>query len=430
MTLVTIPFGGRPLSFEIPAPNLAEILSPQPSRPLKNLPAAIEAALERPIGQEPLERRVKAGDRVLIISDDITRLTPSDRLIPPLLTRLNRAGVPDRRIASIMALGTHRYMTEAEMIAKVGEAVYRRIHVFNHEWRDPEALVDVGFSSRGTPLKVNRAVIEADVIIGLGAIVPHHIAGFSGSSKIIQPGVCGAATTAATHILSCDGGGDSFLGHEDNPVRRDMDDMAEKVGLQTIFNVVMDSEGGVVGVFYGAMRAAFRQGVKLARKIYGIRYHETPDIVVANSYPCDLDFWQSHKAQYPAVRMVRPGGTIIVCTPAPEGVSPVHTDLLDFTAWPSGKIRAAYRRGDLKNGVATALAMAWAMVREKASVITYSPGIPAEDKARLGHIHAPDIQWAIEEAFRRQGPRARISVLTHAPDTLPIGPGAALVKSS
>ncbi|MEN8809058.1 MAG: nickel-dependent lactate racemase [Desulfobacterales bacterium] len=429
MTLVTIPFGGRPLGFDVPDPNLAEILSPHPSRPLENLSAAIEEALERPIGQEPLERRVKPGDRVLIISDDITRLTPSDRLIPPLLARLNRAGVPDRRIACIMALGTHRYMTAAEMIAKVGEAVFRRIEVINHEWRDPEALVDVASSGRGTPLKVNRAVIEADVIIGLGAIVPHHIAGFSGSSKIIQPGVCGAATTAATHILSCEGGGDSFLGHEDNPVRQDMDDMAEKVGLQSIFNVVMDSEGGVVGVFYGAMRAAFKQGVKLAREIYGIRYHETPDIIVANSYPCDLDFWQSHKAQYPAVRMVRPGGTIIVCTPAPEGVSPVHTELLDFTAWPSDRIRDAYRRGNIKNGVATALAMAWAMVREKASIITYSPGIPVEDKTRLGHIHAPDIQWAIEKALRRQGPKARISVLTHAPDTLPIAPGAAPEKS-
>lgn len=132
MTLITLPFGGRPMGFEVPAPNLAEILSPRPSRPLEKLPAVIEEALQRPIGQEPLERRVKPGDRVLIISDDITRLTPSNRLIPPLLARLNRAGVPDRRIACIMALGTHRYMTEAEMIAKVGEAVFRRIYVFNH----------------------------------------------------------------------------------------------------------------------------------------------------------------------------------------------------------------------------------------------------------------------------------------------------------
>jgi hypothetical protein len=118
--------------------------------------------------------------------------------------------------------------------------------------------------------------------------------------------------------------------------------------------------------------------------------------------------------------MVRPGGTIIVCTPAPEGVSPVHTDLLDFTAWPSEEIKSAYREGRITNGVAAALATAWAMVREKASVIMFSPGIPAADKVRLGHTHAASIDAAVAEALRRQGPDARLSVLTHAPDMLPI----------
>jgi nickel-dependent lactate racemase len=184
----------------------------------------------------------------------------------------------------------------------------------------------------------------------------------------------------------------------------------------------MDTNANVAGFFFGEMRAVFLEGVKLARKIYGVPYHETPDIVVANSCPCDLDFWQSHKSQYPAQRMVKPGGTIILCTPAPEGVSPVHTELLDFTSWPSDKIKSAYRRGDLKNGVASALAVAWAMVREKASVITFSPGIPPEHKARLGHTHAPNIEWAIQEALRRQGPSARLTVLTHAPELLPVGP--------
>jgi len=420
MATVTLPFNGSPLSFEVPDGNLADVLSPRPSTPLADLEQAIDAALAAPIGQDPLEKWVRPRDRVMIVSDDITRLTPADRIIPALLGRLNAAGLPDDRIGCIMALGTHRYMTEAEMKAKVGEAVYRRIRVFNHEWRDPDALADLGASSRGTPLQVNRAVAEADVVIGLGAIVPHHIPGFSGSSKIIQPGVCGARTTAATHMLSCSGGGDSFLGIADNPVRRDMDDMADRVGMGTIFNVVMDSQGGVVGVFFGDMRAAFRAGVDLAGKIYGVAYHETPDIVVANSYPCDLDFWQSHKSQYPAQRMVRPGGTIIVCTPAPEGVSPVHTELLDFTSWSSTEIKAAYGDGRIKNGVAAALATAWAMVREKASVIMVSPGIPAADKARLGHTHAESIDAAIAEALRRHGPDARLSVLTHAPDMLPV----------
>jgi len=422
MTILTIPFGGQPHKLEVPDRNLAEVLSPRPSRAVLDLDAAIKAALDTPVAQSPLEAWVKPGDRVVIVSDDATRLTPVHRMLPGLLRRLNAAGVPNANIACIMALGTHRYMTEAELRAKVGDAVFGQIRVFNHEWRNPQALVDLGTSSRGTPLLVNRAVVEADVVIGLGAIVPHHIPGFSGSSKIIQPGVCGDRTTAETHLLSCESGGDSYLGIEDNPVRRDMDDMADRVGLRTIFNAVLNDAGEVVGLFYGAMRPTFKAGVKLAREIYGVEYRKTPDIVLANSHPCDLDFWQSHKSLYPAQRMVKPGGTIIVCTPAPEGVSPVHTELLDFTAWPSKDIKAAYRDGRLTNGVACALAIAWAMVREQASVINYSPGITPEEKAKLGHTHAPTLAWAVAEALRRQGPDARLTVLTHAPELLPIGP--------
>jgi len=131
--------------------------------------------------------------------------------------------------------------------------------------------------------------VEADVVIGLGAIVPHHIPGYSGSSKIIQPGVCGPRTTAETHMLSCEGGGDSFLGIEDNPVRRDMDDMADRVGMKTIFNVVMDSEGRVAGLFCGEMRAAFRKGSERRGRSTGSSprnaRHRGRQLL-----PCDLDF--------------------------------------------------------------------------------------------------------------------------------------------
>jgi nickel-dependent lactate racemase len=424
MPILTIPFGGEPYELTIPDRNLAEVLSPRPSKALPDLDAAIEAALDAPIDQFPLEAWVKPSDRVLIVSDDTTRLTPVDRILPALLRRLGAAGVPDANVECILALGTHRYMTEQEMRAKVGDEIFDRIRVFNHEWQDPQALIDLGASSQGTPLLINRAVLAADLVIGLGTIVPHHIPGFSGSSKIIQPGVCGDRTTAETHLLACEGGGDSYLGIEDNPVRRDMDDMADKVGMQTIFNAVLNESGDVVGLFFGEMRKAFRSGVQLARKIYGVEYREMPDIVLANSHPCDLDFWQSHKSLYPAQRMVRPGGTIIVATPAPEGVSTVHTELLAFTSWPSRDIMTAYREGRLKNGVACALAIAWAMAREHASVINYSPGISAEEKAALGHTHAPTLEWAVEEALRRQGSDARLTVLTHTPEMLPIGPAA------
>ncbi len=418
--VIKIPYDQEFLSFELPRENLIGVYSPQEWPPLEDLDQAISAALDSPLGQPPLEQWIKPHDKVLIVSDDNTRSTPAHRIIPALLDRLASAGVTDDQVSCIMALGTHRYMTEEEMRDKVGEEVFRRIRVFNHEWRDPEQMAELGQSSRGTPISINRAVVEADVVIGLGTVVPHHIPGYSGSGKIIQPGVSGPRTTAETHMLACSGGGDSFLGLADNPVRADLEEIAEAVGMAAIFNVVLNRDAEVTGVFFGRREKVFPRAVELARRVFGFEYRETPDIVVSGAHPCELDFWQSHKAQYPAQRMVKPGGVIILCTPAPEGVSPVHTDLLDYTSWPSAKIKASYRSGELKNGVAAALATAWAMVREKADVITFSPGIPEEDKLKLGHTHAPDIQWALEEAFRRQGPSARVAVLTHAPDMLPV----------
>ena len=246
---IYLPWGDDSLLCEIPLKNLGEILSPNTRPPLADLDGAIGRALDAPIGLAPMPQWIKAGNKVLIISDDVTRLTPVYRILPPLLYRLNQLGVKDADITVLMALGTHRYMTEAEMKAKVGPVVYKRVRVVNHLWREKDTLVELGRTSLGTPLAVNRLLLESDVVIGLGAIVPHHIPGYSGGSKIIQPGVCGPKTTAETHLLSCEGGGDSFIGQLDNPVRRDMDEMAAKVDLKAIFNVVMDQKGAPLGVF-------------------------------------------------------------------------------------------------------------------------------------------------------------------------------------
>ena len=100
--------------------------------------------------------------------------------------------------------------------------------------------------------------------------------------------------------------------------------------MKTICNVVSDPKGQVAGVFFGSRAEVFTRAVGLARSVYGFEYQGIPDIVVAGASPCEIDFWQSHKALYPAQRMVKPGGTIILCTPAPEGVSPVHAAVLEY----------------------------------------------------------------------------------------------------
>ena len=416
---VTIPFYGQVSTFRVKRRNLAEILTPRPAPAIENLEAALQETLSHPVGQERLQEWIKPGDRILLVCDDNTRLTPADRLLPPLVQALNQAGVPDGQISVLMALGTHRPMTKNERLAKVGPDLFRRLKVFNHEWDNSEKLIDMGTTKHGTPIHVNRAAQEPDVILGIGAIVPHHISGFSGSSKIIQPGICGAVTTAETHLLSARADV-SLLGLERNPVREEMDEMADRVGMKTLLNVVLTSEGLVAGIYFGEMRSVFKKGVELATTIYGVYYHEEPDIVVANSFPCDLDFWQAHKSLYSAAMMVRRGGTIIVVTPAPEGISSTHSSLLTYTPWSSERIEMAYRRGQIEDGVGAALAIAWARVREKAGVIMVSPGISAPDKAKLGFTHADDMESALSEAFRRQGSQARVSILTHASETLPM----------
>ena len=150
MTQLTIPFENSTLDFEIPKPNLSGVFSPRPIAPLADLDGAIREALDRPLGQQPLETWVRPSDRVLIISDDNTRFTPASRMILQILERLASAGVPDERVSCIMALGTHRYMTDEEMRSKVGDEVYRRIRVFNHEWYDHSQLADLGQSKSGT----------------------------------------------------------------------------------------------------------------------------------------------------------------------------------------------------------------------------------------------------------------------------------------
>jgi len=158
---ITIPFEGKPLTFGVSEDNLAEVLSSHKAASVEDLERAVSEALANPLGQQPLQEWIKPRDRILILSDDNTRFTPANRLLPPLIKTLHEAGVPNEGISIIMALGTHRPMTEQEMVEKVGPEIFRHIKVFNHDWKNKDQLVDMGSSKNGTPLHVNRAVLDA-----------------------------------------------------------------------------------------------------------------------------------------------------------------------------------------------------------------------------------------------------------------------------
>jgi len=375
----------------------------------------------QPIGGPSLGDLVHDVRHLMLVADDGTRPTPTDVILPILLDALNRAGLADSAITLVIALGTHRAMTPAEIVTKFGREAVARIHIVNHEPFDPDALVDLGTTPGGVHVTVNRAVLDADLVIGIGSIVPHHIPGFSGGAKIIQPGVCGDRTTGEVHLLSVRHRR-SLLGVVENRVREEMEAIAERAGLAAILNTVLNAEGRVVGAVYGDVKAAFRAGVALSRRIYGVPVPGLADIVVAGSHPCDSEFWQAHKTLYSAELCVKQGGTIIIVTPCPEGVAATHAGVLDFGGGSWEEIEAGIASGAIDDLTAGALTLAWANARERASIALVSGGISEDDARKLRFTPFRTVDEALADALARHGAGATVTVLPFAPDTLPILP--------
>ncbi len=337
MLNISIPYGSEERILRLPEKNLLSVASPNPINPCADPQREVLRALENPIGVLPLRDAARGMQRVVIAADDLTRQTPVEIILPALLNELNQAGVRDEQITVLIALGTHRPMTTQEICAHFGDEVVTRVEVMNNPWQNRAEMVDLGDTPNGTPVTVSRRALEADFLIGVGSIVPHHIPGYSGGAKIVQPGLTGPATTGATHFLSTRAER-SYLGQVENPVREEMEQIASRVGLKAILNVVLDPSGRLVQAFYGDFVAAHRAGVALSRQVYGVSLPGQADIVVAGSHPCDIEFWQAHKSLYPAEIVVKEGGTIIVVTPCPEGVSVTHAEMLQFTALDADQI--------------------------------------------------------------------------------------------
>jgi nickel-dependent lactate racemase len=415
----SLPYGDDFLTIQLPRENLYAYLTPNSVRPCPDPDRELKRTLEHPIGMDKLRVAVAAAKRVLVVADDLTRLTPVDRIIPPVLDELNAGGIADTQVTVMIALGTHRPMTSQEIATRFGDEVLRRVPVVNSPWQDPAQMVDLGTTANGTPIQVARQAVEADFVIGIGSIVPHHIIGYSGGAKIIQPGISGAVTTGATHYLSIRTR-HSYLGILENPIRSEMEEIGDRVGLKAILNTVLDRDGNLVEAFFGDPRAALRKGAEVSRRVFGVQVPGKADVVIAGSHPCDIELWQAHKALYAAECVVKDGGTIIAVAPCYEGVSVSHPDIVDYMARSSDVIYQQLEDGSIQNVVAGAVAMAWVRLRERVHITLVSDGVGPDVTRAIGFDYHRTVDEALTAALDRYGPEAKVVVLTHAPDMLPI----------
>jgi len=406
----SLPYGKVNLSFSLPDDVDVYEIEPNAVNPLPNVKEEIMRSLRS------LDMIVRAGRRIAIIADDITRPTPTKEILPPLLDYLNEKGVRDDDITLLVALGTHRPMTQQELVDKYGEAM-DRVEVIQPDFRDPEKLVKVGVMPNGSPIEVNKEIEKVDIAIGVGMIVPHHVSGFSGGSKIILPGISGEKTVGEMHLLSARLRR-SFLGVEKNQVRDLMDIVAERAKLRGLINVVVDGTGNVTWIGAGTVSEVFREGVREARKVYEVKTPSNLDLVIASSYPADIEFWQAHKSLYPADMVLREGGTLILLTPCPEGVARTHPEVLELARLTPEEIDRRVRSGLVSDPVGAANSMVWSKIRSRIKVVLVSEGISEQEARSLGFEWYGNLQEAIDREISKFE-KPRVGVMRNAPELLP-----------
>ena len=278
---------------------------------------AVRRALAVPYQSPPLRQVVKREEKIVVVTSDITRPMPTAAVMPALLEELYAAGAAPEDITLLFALGSHRRHTQAERRQLAGERAWREILCVDS---DSEDCVCVGTTRRGTPVELDRRVVQADRRICLGNIEYHYFAGYSGGAKAIMPGVATRRAIQANHSAMTEPGARAgrLAG---NPVREDLEEAAAMVGVDFLVNVVLDPQKRILRAFAGDVTAAHRAGCAYLDSLYQQRIPGRADIVIVSQggAPKDLNLYQTQKALDNARHAVKDGGVIILIGSAGRG---------------------------------------------------------------------------------------------------------------
>jgi len=406
--------GQEKLTVELDEARIMGILLPVESMAVPDAAQELARALQHPIASRPLRERVKQGMRIAIVTSDITRPCPSHVLLPPVLAELEAAGIRRQDIVIAFALGCHRKHTQEEITALVGKNIAREYRCLDSDATD---MVLVGETSRGTPLDIFRPVAEADFRICLGNIEYHYFAGYSGGAKAIFPGVSTTRSIQANHRMMVEKGAVTGQ-NDDNPVRKDIEELNAFLSVDFILNVVLGAKKEILHAVAGHYIEAHRQGCAFLDSLYKFPLGEAADIVLvsAGGFPKDINMYQAQKALDNARFAVRKGGVIILVASCPEFYGSAT-----FERWmkqadsPTWLLQEIARNFELGGHKAAAIALAL----EQARVLCVSD-MPDEETENMFFTPMPSIEQALAEATRICGENSRILVMPIGGSTLPI----------
>lgn len=318
MNKIRFSFGDTHAALEMPSGLPVRLLVPGKASLPADPAGEILKALQNPTGTGPLLELARAKISAVIMVSDRTRLAPTHLFLPYLIEEIVKGGIRKENITVVVGVGAHREAAAAEILSIVGHGVYSTVLCLSSS-SSPAKCVVLGKTSRGTPIQIFRQVAEGDLKVATGNIEPHWMAAYSGGAKALVPGVSGLETIEKNHALSVKD--QAVRDPNQNAVRADAEEAAEKLGLDFIFNVVTDHRGRLVQAFAGHPVKAHRAGCVLAGKLYYVSPGRPADIVLASAggFPKDQSLYQAVKALQNAAAVVKPGGTIVLAASCREG---------------------------------------------------------------------------------------------------------------
>jgi len=308
-------YGDTTVELRFPAEWTVKIFGNQFIPTLSDL--KIKQKIRTPIDSLPLSELTAGKSSAAILLDDLSRPTPTARLLPVILDEILAGGIKPGNIAIVIAGGTHLPASANEVVKKTGGDLPSGVRVIPHDCH--QALVDLGRTARGTPIQINQQVLESDLKIGIGCIYPHQCAGFSGGGKILAPGAAGFETIRALHENML--GSIDRAGSVQNQFRDEVEDIVDRVGLDFIVNVTLNQKREIASVFAGDRIQAFNAGVEYAKEVYAVETYPNADVTIVDMYPFDISFQVAYGRGLWPFELAQKESSKILLAGCPEGLS-------------------------------------------------------------------------------------------------------------
>lgn len=419
---VDLPLGRKRLRIDLPSGSDVTIIRKPPRTKLG--PREIYRALASPVNSPPFVDLVRGRRSACILICDVTRPVPNKLFLRPMIETMLSAGIPADKICVLVATGLHRPNEGDELRELVGDPwVLETVRVENHFARNDADHVDLGpTETRGTPVKIDRRFVEADLRIATGLVEPHFMAGYSGGRKVIAPGIAHEDTIRTFH--SARFMADEFATAcvlERNPLHEEQLVIVEKIGETYALNTVIDEDRDLVFASFGETIASHAAAVDFAADWMSIAVPRRFKTIVTSAagFPLDKTYYQTVKAMVTPLDIVEQGGTLIVASECSEGIG-------------SDEFREAQERlvGLGPDAfLQSLLAKQFADIDEwqsqmqlrsmrLANIELFAPGLSASDHAVTGVRAISSVNDAVARAIAASGD-ASVAVIPEGPYVVP-----------